>query len=249
MRLAVIAVSLALVLLCSTANGGAVQIGLVNGSEFDKWNSGGPVAGLSRTKSRCENAKFDETSMCDTVVITNGSNEAVRVTLQMTGSGFEKLEPPNQPGSIALAPGVFYSCGPTGEQRTIDNRCDTLEPGHSCYQNIEFSPRDSGTSTGHIEIRVTGSGAPIPKSYELVATAEYPPDLAAADQVRKAHLDELMRIPHVVRVSLDNSGDEIVIQIEVAHEEDIQKVERQVPSKLDSYPVEVIQKIEEGWGF
>ena len=142
---------------------------------------------------------------------------------------------------------MFSFGGPPCEQRTIDNQCETLDPGHSCYQDIEFWPRDSGLSTGHIEVQVAGSGAPIAKSYELVATAEYPPDLAAADQVRKAHLDELMRIPHVVRVSLGNSGDEIVIQIEVAHEEDIQKVERQVPSKLDSYPVEVIQEIERTW--
>ena len=78
MRLSVILASSVCVLVAATANAGGVQIGLVNGSEFDKWNCGGPVAGLSRTKSRCGNAKFDDTSSCDTVIVTNDSNEQVR---------------------------------------------------------------------------------------------------------------------------------------------------------------------------
>jgi hypothetical protein len=98
-------------------------------------------------------------------------------------------------------------------------------------------------------VRVTGSGEVVTKSYELTATADYPPDLAAADRVRKAHFDELMRISHIARVSLDDSADDIAIDVEVAHDEDIAAVERQVPPRLDGYRVEVTRKIEEGWGY
>jgi hypothetical protein len=56
-----------------------------------------------------------------------------------------------------------------------------------------------------------------------------------------------MRIPHVVRVALDNSSGEIVIDIEVAHPEDIPRVERAAPTRLGGYRIEVIEKIERAW--
>ena len=244
MKLAVI-IAIATLMLCrAQANAGAVQVGLVNGLEFEKWNCGGAVPGQSRSKARCENAKFDETSTCDSVVITNDSSEAVKVELQVSGPGFEQS--PNHAYGISSF-GVFSSGPPRCQQRTIDDRCETLDPGHSCYQTIEFWPRDSGTSQGHIEVRVTGSAEPLTKSYDLVATAEYPSDLGAADEVRKAHLDQLMRIPHVVRVSLDNSNGDIVINVEVAHEEDIPKAQREAPPRLGGYRVEVVQEVERAW--
>lgn len=240
MKLPVVLASAALLLRYAAANAGAVQIGLVNDAEFEKWNCGGPVAGLSRTKSGCENAKFDETSTCDTVIITNDSSEQVKVELQVKGPGFE--QPPNHWG------GMFSYGGPRCNERAIVECSEGLAPGLSCYQNLDFSPRDSGVSNGRVEVRVTGSGEPVTKSYDLSALAEYPPDLEAADQIRKAHLDELMRIPHVARVSLDNSESDIAIDVEVIHEEDIPKVERQLPPRLGGYRVEVTQKLEEGWG-
>jgi hypothetical protein len=57
-----------------------------------------------------------------------------------------------------------------------------------------------------------------------------------------------MRIPHVVRVALDNSSGEIVIDIEVAHPEDIPRVERAAPPRLGGYRVEVIEEIARSWG-
>ena len=93
---------------------------------------------------------------------------------------------------------------------------------------------------------MTGPGEPASKAYDLVATADYPPQLLAVDEVIKRHLDELMRIPHVVRVSIDDSDDGI-IQVEIAHEEDIPKVQRNVPPKIEGYRVEVIEEIGRGW--
>ena len=85
MRLAVIIAMATLILRQAQANAGSVQVGLVNGLEFGKWNCGGPVPGQSRAKARCENAKFDETSTCDSVIITNESSEAVKVELEVSG--------------------------------------------------------------------------------------------------------------------------------------------------------------------
>ena len=240
MKLTVIIGVAALTLCRGQAIAGSVQIGLVNGLELEKWECGGPVPGQSRTKARCENAKFDETSSCDTVVVTNDSSEPVKVELRLSGPSFE--EPPSRTYGV-------FSFGPQRcKQRSIANSCEKLDPGDSCYQGIDFWPRDSGTSQGRIEIRVTGSDQLLTKSFDLVATADYPPDLLAADQVRLHHLDELLRIPHVVRVSLDNANGDIVIRVEVADDDDIPKVERSVPPKLEGYRVEVVEEIGRGYG-
>ena len=120
--------------------------------------------------------------------------------------------------------------------------CDSLAPGHSCSQEIDFSPEQSGTSDGHLEVLVTGSGKPISKTYDLVAMADYPPEMVAIDEVIQRHRDEMMRIPHVVKVSIDDF-DSGVIDVEVAHEENIPQVERSVPPRLEGYRVEVIEEV------
>src|SRR5271166_3098453 len=129
----------ALLLPCAVANAGSVQVGLLNSAEFGKWECSGAVSSLSRTKSRCENAKFNQTSACDTGVVSNDSKEAVRVELQLSGSGFE--ERPNHVGGVWF----YVVAGPQCTPRTVDDDCSkVLAPGHSCYQDIEFWPRDSG---------------------------------------------------------------------------------------------------------
>ena len=209
MKLAVMFVSATLLLRCVAANAGAVQIGFVNDDEVEKWKCGAAVpAGESQSKSSCGIAKYEESSSCPTVVVTNDSSETVKVQLEITGPGFEQL-PKGSGGFWGVATNTGQKC-----ERTIDRSCDSLAPGHSCSQEIEFSPERSGTSDGHLEVLVTGSGKPVSKAYDLVATADYPPELLAVDEVIKRYLDELMRIPHVVRVSLDNSEGDIVINIE-----------------------------------
>jgi hypothetical protein len=239
---ALVAVLSLVLLRCVTANAGGIQIRLLTDDDLTNWNCGAPLPSASaQAKPECGLAKYGETSSCPSVAITNDSADEVKVELQVSGSGFE--QPPNRWAAM------YSFGGPPCNRRDIDRCSDGLTPGHSCYQNIDFAPRDSGVSTGHIEVRVTGSGEAITRSYDISAVAEYPPELAAADQVRKAHLDELMRISHVARVSLDDSDDDIAIDVEVAHDGDIAKVERQVPPRLDGYRVEVTRKIEEGWDY
>ena len=93
---------------------------------------------------------------------------------------------------------------------------------------------------------MTGAGEPISRTYDLTAVGEYPPELKGIDAAIQNHDAELLRIPHVVRLSISDFS-ENTIQVEVAHEADIQKVERSIPSQLDGFPVEVIEKIERGW--
>jgi hypothetical protein len=246
MKIAVIFAALALLLRCSIANAGGVQIGLLNEDQIEKWECGAAMPGQeSQSKSSCGIAKYREGSSCPTVVVTNDSSETVKVLLQVTGYGFAQL--PNGVGGGGSF-GFFSYRGDKCDQRTVDRSCESLAPGHSCSAEIEFSPEQSGSSDGHIEVLATGSGKPVSKAYDLVASADYPPDLLEIDEVIKRRRAELMRIPHVVRVSIGDFDDG-VIQVEVAHEEDIPRVERDVPPKLEGYRVEVIEEIARGWGY
>jgi hypothetical protein len=175
-------------------------------------------------------------------VVVNDSRDTVKVQVQLTGSGFE--EAPTRGGSW----GVFKTEGKPCVERIRDRACESLAPRHGCDIEIDFSPEQSGTSRGHLEVLVTGSVAPVSKTYELAATGKYPPELQAIDVVIQHHRPELMRIPHAVRVSIGEFDDN-VIQVEVAHEEDIAKVERSTPPTLEGYRVEVIEQIQRGWGY
>src|SRR5258708_31574370 len=78
------------------------------------------------------------------------------------------------------------------------------------------------------------------------ATAETPEqeqaaqDLRDAEAVSKRHRAELMKIPHVRVVTGEVDGrNEAAILIEVDDQKNIDSVMRQVPSKLEGFPVEV----------
>jgi hypothetical protein len=65
-------------------------------------------------------------------------------------------------------------------------------------------------------------------------------DLRDADAVSKRHRAELMKIPHVTVVTGEVDGrNEAAILIEVDDQKNIDSVMRQVPSKLEGFPVEV----------
>ncbi len=236
----IVALAIAIALLRSvSANAEGVQIALLNGDQFGDWKCGSAApAEASQPKPDCGVAKSGETSSCPTLVITNGSGQKVTVVIQLGGLGFE--EPPNHWG------GIFDFGGPSCDERTMEPCEKGLAPGQSCYQNLDFSPERSGLRHGALEVLVTGGNTSTSKSYDLTGVGEYPPELQAIDAAIQRHEAELLRIPHVVRVSISDSGDN-AIQIEVTHEADIAKVESQVPSKLDGFPVEVIEKIERVW--
>jgi hypothetical protein len=65
-------------------------------------------------------------------------------------------------------------------------------------------------------------------------------DLRDAEAVGKRHNAELMKIPHVSVVTGELDGrNEAAILIEVDDQKNIDSVMRQVPSKLEGFPVEV----------
>jgi hypothetical protein len=65
-------------------------------------------------------------------------------------------------------------------------------------------------------------------------------DLRDAEAVSKRHRAELMKIPHVRVVTGEVDGrHEAAILIEVDDQKNIDSVMRQVPSKLEGFPVEV----------
>jgi hypothetical protein len=112
---------------------------------------------------------------------------------------------------------------------------------------VYFSPLHHGNSLGHLEVITGGAAQRVVKTYELSAVGDYPPELEAADEVLRRHETELLKIPHVLRLSLDDSDDDIAIDVEVAGEQDIEKVEREVPPRLGGYRVEVTEKLEDSW--
>ena len=65
-------------------------------------------------------------------------------------------------------------------------------------------------------------------------------DLRDAEAVCKRHRAELMKIPHVRVVTGEVDGqNEAAILVEVDDQKNIDSVMRQVPSKLEGFPVEV----------
>jgi hypothetical protein len=65
-------------------------------------------------------------------------------------------------------------------------------------------------------------------------------DLRDAEAVSKRHRAELMKIPHVTVVTGEVDGqNEAAILVEVDDQKNIDSVMRQVPSKLEGFPVEV----------
>jgi hypothetical protein len=74
-------------------------------------------------------------------------------------------------------------------------------------------------------------------------------DLRDAEAVSKRHRAELMKIPHVRVVTGEVDGrNEAAILIEVDDQKNIDSVMRQVPSKLEGFPVEVDESAPESSG-
>jgi hypothetical protein len=69
-------------------------------------------------------------------------------------------------------------------------------------------------------------------------------DLRDAEAAGKRHSAELMKIPHVQAVTGELDGrNEAAILIEVDNLKNVDAVTRQLPSKIEGYPVEVDERI------
>lgn len=109
-------------------------------------------------------------------------------------------------------------------------------------------PRTASIFISHLPFSIAnGPFGSIWLSYKRSAEGEYPPELAAADDILQRYENELLKIPHVLRVSLDDSDHDIAIRVDVAGERDIPDVERQIPLRLDGYRVEVTHRGEAEW--
>ncbi|MGO9454352.1 MAG: hypothetical protein ACLQDV_25385 [Candidatus Binataceae bacterium] len=232
-----ILLSVVMFLYAAPAFAGFVQIGLAaNDDEFDAWLCGGSMP-PQKSQSQCGTAKFKECASCETIVISNGSDHSIHPDIEVSGPGF------SQPGGGAL--GVLCAKpGPNQKGRT-SNSCYSLAPGDNCYANIDFCPEQSGVSRGQVKVRVGDNSQSM--TFTMVGTADYSPALQAADAVRKRHVSELMKIPKVHEVYLDQSGDKILIDVEVERNEDgttpddIKEVRRKVPATIEGYQVEVTE--------
>jgi hypothetical protein len=107
--------------------------------------------------------------------------------------------------------------------------------------------RPSGTIRGQAKVIATAYGRPPQTTtFDLIGEAIYSPELQAADEVRRRHLEELMKIPHVAKVDLDPRDHDIFINVEVEEDASLDKVRSVLPPKIEGYEVEVTRYIEEG---
>ena len=75
---------------------------------------------------------------------------------------------------------------------------------------------------------------------ETVEQEQAAQDLHDAEAAGKRHRAELMKIPHVIVVTGELDGrNEAAILVEVDDQKNVDAVMRQVPSKLEGFPVEV----------
>jgi hypothetical protein len=69
-------------------------------------------------------------------------------------------------------------------------------------------------------------------------------DLKDADAVSQRHRAELMKIPHVRVVTGEVDGqNEAAILVEVDDQKNVDEVSRQLPSKIEGFPVEVDEDV------
>ncbi len=224
------------------AYAGTVQMGLATVDEFSVWACGGPMPpDRTRVQSSCGTTKFKECSSCDTLVIRNDSSEVINPQIEIHGLGFDH----GDPGLLKLA--CKKGSG------AVDS-CYDLAPGQNCFSSIHFCPEQSGLSRGQVKI-TGGSGSAVKVTiFTIAGRAIYSPQLQAAEVVRRRHLAALMAIPKVQRVSLDQSGGKIWIDVEVEQNHDgsktaenIKEIQRKVPNKIEGYDVEVTEFMLRGY--
>jgi hypothetical protein len=231
-----IALAALLAILRGIAAAGPVQIGMLSSSRSDDWLCGAEVLlSAPNSKSWCENAKFGECSECGVLAVRNQSTVPVKLSIKTIGSGFAQ---PCSPGAI----GGFMKCD-SGESVPIGNMNEcggSLEPGKRCTLPIEFCPEHAGKSHGEVRVSASsGSGQHDLEIFSLAGTADYPPDLAAADEAMRSRLGALMKLAYVKKVELDRESGGIAINIEVTEDERIGQVRSLIPPKIGGYRTEV----------
>jgi hypothetical protein len=230
-----IALAVLVAVLPGIAAAGSVQIGMLSSSKSDDWICGEDVPlSAPNSQSSCESAKFGECTDCDELAVKNQSDVTVKLSIKIIGSGFKR------PCSGAVFGFMRCPSGASVRISTLDECGGSLEPGKSCTLPIEFCPEQAGDSHGEVRVTATsGSAQSHLEVFNLASFGDYPPELAAADEARRSHLDELMKILYVKKVELDTKNNDIAINVEVTEDDKIDQVRRLVPPKIDGYRTEV----------
>jgi len=231
-----LALATLLAILSGVAVAGSVQVGLLGSSSYDDLICGVDVPlSAPNGPTSCGSAKFANCSDCQDVAVRNQSKSPVKMHIKIIGAGFAQ---PCRGGAF----GGFMKCA-SGKSVTIgsgDDCGDSLDPGKSCTQSIEFCPDKAGESQGEVRVSVTARSAP-PKLtvFYFSGSGDYPPELAAADEARRGQLERLMKIPYVAKVELDTENHDIAINVEVTEDDKIEQVRRVVAPKIGGYRTEV----------
>jgi hypothetical protein len=91
-----------------------------------------------------------------------------------------------------------------------------------------------------LTMMIDGAGVAQSENLTAVQSDDLDPDAEEIAQVRKEHLAELMKIPHVVGVATElNDRGEVVLDVEVDEPENVSDVERNAPPRVDGFPVDV----------
>ncbi len=228
---------------------GTVHTGILKDSDSTKFECDGSIPVESpNSDSRCKSAKYGDCSSCNSVAVTNNSDAPIDVEIAVSGAGFSEAHE----GGAFLYGSITECDGPNGaEERRFSgpNPCGHLLPGKSCSNDLEFCPEQSGSSHGQVKVTVRGAGTPQTTTFGLIGSANYSPELQAADEARRRHLAELMKIPHVVKVELDPKDDAIYINVEVERGKSLDQVRRVAPPKVEGYDLEVTTYMEIGYAF
>jgi hypothetical protein len=217
---------------------GPVQIQLFDSSKYDDWICGtiGPPT-LPGNQGSCGSAKFGKCSDCPGLLIQNNSHAPVKLAIKIVGPGFQEQ----------CAAGAFVGimrC-PSGASVRVfgdQNGCgNLLKAGESCIVSaLEFCPQQAGAVQGEAMAFVsTASGQHQVVSFPLLGSGDYTPALAAADAAMRRHLAELLSVPHVRKVELNNAKGDIAIDVEVTDPDKIDQVRRAVQPEIGGYRTEV----------
>jgi hypothetical protein len=239
-----------LMVLSAPLHAGSVRVGVLAGNlegpGFRRWycDQSMPPPKLA-VVFRCESARFQQCGSCNTVVVQNNSSASATVEFEFDNAGFSEDHFPG--AGMELGPACESSNGAAVRAFRFSLDCDSLAPGETCKQGIQFCPEQSGTSRGQVKVVVTANGKSQTITADLIGDALYSPELQAADEARRRHLDELMNIPHVAKVDLDPRDHDIFIDVEVEQDASLDKVRRTAPPKIEGYDVEVTTYIPVGW--
>jgi hypothetical protein len=130
-------------MLSTSLNAGTLRVGILDhnasDSAFREWYCDASGQSLKvPAVVQCASAKFQQCGACAMVVVQNNSGVSAEVKFEFTDAGFSEDIFPG--AGMRAGPGCKSSDGAAGRPFAYDIDCDTVAPGKSCIQNIQFCP-------------------------------------------------------------------------------------------------------------